>query len=152
MMKTAFGSVIAALAFCVAARCAEARSLPGYGGKAWVGGDDVCFYDHFGSANLQSSCSSATHYWLLPLQIENNGANWTPVAYVYAQSDSASVGCQNWGSSKDMLSTYTSAWNSPGLFARVSPVTPGPVFVPYDGHLFMWCWIQSGASLNNVQW
>jgi hypothetical protein len=131
------------------------RNLPGYGGKSY-GGNDSCFFDNHGSTNLSTSCGAQD--WFTGLQADdstvagasNSGSWYFPRARV--TSTTSTLSCQAWGVSQDLLSTSISPWRSSTVGRTGELIGNDGVWVPHYGHLFSFCHLQSGASLNDLEW
>jgi hypothetical protein len=149
-MKRASQMLFAALILFAVAGSAHAQVrthvTSAYGGKAWDPSTANCFSDHLGS--VSNSCTA--QYWFTPL-LYSAGQNATPRVYVYATGASNSVSCQNWASDASLTVT-TSSWVSAPVYNTTTLLSPGTVFVPDSGHLFSWCYLQSGAHINTIYW
>jgi hypothetical protein len=150
-MKRQAGILMAALLLGALAAPALARSLPGYAGKAYNPGDVSCFTDYHGSTN--QTCSTG-RYWFVQTDIDDGVTAWNANIMVYRPNTSTNVGCSAWGVSSDQLTTSITpmAWASNA--GSLQTLSPGWVSFPSGTrfHMFMFCYMDQGTQIANVNW
>lgn len=151
MLKRSLLALAALVACAGAARLADARSLAGYGGKAWVGTKANCFSDNHGSTN--QNCSGG-HYWFLPLDIDLPAGDTNALVTVWRPNTSVNVGCQSFAVSTDLLTVTTQqAMTYSSLSNTIETLRPGRVSVAGGTyHAFVWCYMDPGTRVINVNW
>jgi len=152
-MRRIRGLLLTILALCAAARFAGARSIPAYGGKAWVASEASCFSDNHGSTT--QNCSGG-HYWFIPLDLQFSAYQNTtpyPVISVYKPSSQVNLGCQTFAVSVDLLTVSTQSGMTWANVPGTQTLWPGPISVPgHIYHTFVWCYMEPGTRVNNVNW
>jgi len=159
IMKGAFARLALTLILCSVGGAAKAQVIrgtytyikPAYGGKAWDPNTASCFTDHLGS--VTNNCNTP-YYWFTPLALDSPGSNASPALFVYGvqSSPSITVACQNWTVDERLMTVNTSAWASAQFPGTTEVIYPGEVMTPFSGHLFSWCWLQTGTSVRSVLW
>jgi hypothetical protein len=150
-MKQKAGMLTAALLLGALAGPALARTVPGYGGKAYNPSDVGCFTDYHGSTN--QNCSPG-RYWFVQTDVDDGVTAWYPNIMVYRPNTSTSVGCSAFGVSSDQLTTSITPMTYASNAGSLQSLFPG--WVSFSSgtrfHMFMWCYMDPGTQIEDVNW
>jgi hypothetical protein len=127
----------------------QARSIAGYGGKAWNAVEANCFSDAQG--NVVSNCTG--RYWFIPLDMRLPTTQVNPAISVYRPSTSVNVGCQTFAVSTDLLTVSTQQSMQYAPLTGVQTIRPGWISAAGQTfHAFAWCYMDSGTRVIDVNW